>query len=227
MDIAGIIQSVTSDVDRVRLSHLPCAEDFYGTLLQMIPFAPDEKITIADLGSADGFVSALLLARYADAHVTMIDVNEDRLQASTGRFSGRPENFSVLNEDYARSDPPERYNLVVSSLSIHHLNDIDKRALYRTLYSRLYPGGVFINADRFKAPTELLDEEYHRNWQEKARLAGASEESIALSLEHMSEDHDAEAEEQIEWIRNAGFRNADIYYKNQMFAVIGGRRPDF
>ena len=44
---------------------------------------------------------------------------------------------------------------------------------------------------------------------------------------HLFENFRHALEEQLEWLRNAGFRNVDTYYKNLMFAVYGGNRPDF
>ena len=227
MSISDIIKSVATDTDIERLKRLPCAEDFYGMLLRMIPLEQDAEFTFADLGSADGFVSALILENYPNSTATLIDVDEERLNKSEARFSDQADRVNLLHADFARSDPPDKYGLVVTTHAIHHLTDIEKRALYRTLYSRLHPGGAILNGDRVLQPTDLLREEYRENWANECRAAGADEDAISKSLDRMWDDHDAEIEDQIEWIRNAGFRNVDIYYKYQMYAVFGGRRPDF
>ena len=227
MNIQDIIQSTANDQDLERLKQLPCAEDIFATLLRIIPFERHEEISVADLGSADGFLSALVLSQFPEANITLIESNEERLNNSRARFAENADRITCLHNDFARTDPPEKYNLIVSAFSIHNLNGIEKRALFRTLYSHVRPNGLFVIADRVKAPTERLQDKYRRNWAEESLAAGATEADISKSRERMFEDHESEIEEQLEWIRNAGFRNVDTYYKNLMFAVYGGYRPDY
>lgn len=40
------------------------------------------------------------------------------------------------------------FDAVISSLSIHHLDDIDKRKLFTRIYDSLPNGGLFVNYDR-------------------------------------------------------------------------------
>ncbi|MBT3789413.1 MAG: class I SAM-dependent methyltransferase [Alphaproteobacteria bacterium] len=227
MNIQDIIQSTANDQDLERLKQLPCAEDIFATLLRVIPFERHEVISVADLGSADGFLSALVLSQFPEAHITLIEANEERLNNSRERFIENEHRITCLHNDFARSDPPEKYDLIVSAFSIHNLNGIEKRALYRTLYSHVRPNGLFVIADRVKAPTEKLQDNYRHSWAEESLAAGASEADISETRARMFEDHESEIEDQLEWIRNAGFRNVDVYYKNLMFAVYGGHRPDY
>ena len=227
MNIKEIINAVASDTDREHLKRLPCALDLYEVLLRVIPFDPTQEISVADLGAGTGFLSALVLDRYPKARITLIDTNEDLLEKSRKRLQKSDSQLTWLQADYVRTDPPGKYDLIVTAMSVHHLNEIDKRALFRTLYSRLNSGGFFVIADRIKAPTENLRDTYRAFWTEDCRNAGADEEAIAASLERMADDHDSYVYDQHEWLRNAGFHDVDIYYKNQMFAVFGGQKPDY
>jgi tRNA (cmo5U34)-methyltransferase len=226
-NINDIIRRVATDTDRDRLLRLPCADDIYTTLLQLVPFERGADVSVAILGAGDGFEAALILDQHPTAHITLIDRDEDRLDASRARFAECVDQLTWLHSDFAREDPPEKYHLIVSAMSLHHLNDIEKRALFRTLYSRMLPTGLFINIDHVKAPTERLQDDYRRLWADQCNAAGVDEAIIRTALEGMADDHPSETEELLEWLRNAGFRNVDTYYKNLMFAVLGGYRPDF
>ena len=222
-----MIQSVATDIDQEWLKRLPGADDIFATLLRLIPYDEDQEISVAILGSGDGFTAALILAQYPKARLTLIDADETRLDNSRARFADCAERVTWLHADFARNDPPEKYDLIISVLAIHNLNGIEKRALYRTLYSRVVPNSPFLIIDRVQAPTEKLQDHYRNIWAEECRAAGLDESTIRAVRSRMADDHYSEIEEQLEWLRNAGFRNVDTYYKNLMFAVYGGNRPDF
>ena len=227
MIISEIIQSVAIDIDREWLKRLPCAEDVFATLLRLIPYEEDQEISVAILGSGDGFTAALILAQYSKARITLIDADEEHLNKSRARFADSAGRVPWLHADFARNDPPEKYDLIISVLAIHNLNGIEKRALFRTLYSRVLPNSPFLIVDHVQAPTEHLQDHYRNIWAGECRKAGLDDDTIKKARARMADDHCSEVEEQLEWLRNAGFRNVDTYYKNLMFAVYGGNRPDF
>lgn len=76
------------------------------------------------------------------------------------------------------------------------------------------------------ASTEALDRLYWDEWERQARAAGAPEEEFAGVEERAKYDKPAKLDDQLEWLREAGFADVDCYYKYLMFAVYGGRRPE-
>jgi tRNA (cmo5U34)-methyltransferase len=115
---------------------------------------------------------------------------------------------------------------IVSALSIHHLDDSGKAALFRRIHDALKPGGKFVNAEEVLAPTEALDALYWDEWERQARAAGAPEEEFAGVEARAKYDRPAKLDDQLAWLREAGFADVDCYYKYLMFAVYGGRRPE-
>ncbi len=61
----------------------------------------------------------------------------------------------------------EKYDIVISSLSIHHLKDHSKRIIYSKIYESLNNGGIFLNLDQVYAPSSENEDIYQRNWFEK------------------------------------------------------------
>src|SRR6185437_8499473 len=90
--------------------------------------------------------------------------------------------------NYVADPLPDNLCAVVSSLSIHHLDDADKRTIFRRAYESLLPRGVFINADQVAGPTPALETRYKALWLEQVRAAGATEEQIEASLYRQQED---------------------------------------
>jgi tRNA (cmo5U34)-methyltransferase len=119
---------------------------------------------------------------------------------------------------------PGKFDAIVSALSIHHLDDPGKAALFGRILEALNPGGAFVNAEEVVAPTVRLDALYWDEWERLARAAGAPHEEFAAVEERGKYDKPARVDEQLAWLSEAGFEEVDCYYKYLMFAVYGGRK---
>jgi cyclopropane fatty-acyl-phospholipid synthase-like methyltransferase len=124
--------------------------------------------------------------------------------------------------DLATDDLEGPWDLVISALAIHHLGDKDKKALFRRIHDALAPGGLFVNAEQVLGPTPEIDERYVRRWHEAIRAAGASDESVARAEARMSFDQSSSVEDQLNWMRQAGFNDVDCTFKAWRFAVLAG-----
>jgi tRNA (cmo5U34)-methyltransferase len=127
--------------------------------------------------------------------------------------------------DYATANLGGPYDAIVSALSIHHLDDATKRSLFNSIFSALRPGGAFVNAEQVAGPTPALDELYKKLWLEQVREAGATPDQIADSLYRQQDDRCASVEDQLDWLREAGFSDVDCWFKDNRFAVLAGTRP--
>ena len=56
------------------------------------------------------------------------------------------------------------------------------------------------------------------------KASGISEEDLDAALERMKIDKLATLDNQLSWLRNAGFRQLDCWYKNYSFAVYSGSK---
>lgn len=209
----------TYDADRAKL--IPGCDAFYRWAIDLIPAGAK---TILDLGAGSGLLTALIRNRFPNAHIHLIDFSGAMLDLARTRLAGDAR-ISYQQANYVTDPVPQQLCAVVSSLSMHHLEDSDKQAVYRSAYQSLLPRGVFINADQVAGPTPQLEVRYKNLWLEQVRAAGASEQQIADSLYRQQEDRCASTEDQLAWMRAAGFHDADCWFKDNRFAVFAGTRP--
>lgn len=209
--------------DSMRRLMIPCFDDFYGTVVRMLPFARDDAFDVLDLGAGTGLLSGMLHEHFPKARLTLIDISDEMLARARERFAGKPD-VRIDVSDYSVEPLPGRFDAIVSALSIHHLDDPGKAALFRRIHAALRPGGMFINAEEVLAPTTALDQVYRDEWERLARAAGAPEEEFAGVEDRARYDKPAKVDEQLAWLREAGFADVDCYYKYLAFAVYGGRR---
>jgi SAM-dependent methyltransferase len=178
-------------------------------LLAHVPLAARR---ILDLGTGDGRMLALMRADRPEMSGVGIDFSDAMLTAARERFAA-DEGIELVDHDL--SDPlPDlgRFDVVVSSFAIHHLEDDRKRALYGEAFDALKPGGMFANFEHVASPTERL----HR-----AFFAAIGE---PMENEDPS-DRTVDVETQLGWLRETGFDDVDCHWKWLEMALLMGVKP--
>lgn len=200
---------------------IPCFRNLCSAILDLLPFDEPVAVDVLDLGAGTGALSAAVLARFPAARVTLVESESGDLDVATRRLASVAERIRVVADDYARIDLPGKYDAVVSVLSLHRLGNIDTRALYRSIYASLRPGGAFICADRVAPVSKEMDESYRRG--EGRLLHELGVDTTCGSSE--ANDNRAPLRDHLQWLDNAGFRDVDVSFRVFRYAVYGGRRP--
>lgn len=209
------------DADRPKL--VPSFNELYGTAMRVIPFSTNAQLQVLDLGTGTGLFAAMVAKSFSEARLHLTDVSEAMLAQARQRFAGNPRvTFSL--QEHSQLSVTSEYDLVISALSIHHLENCEKQALFRKVHQSLRPGGRFINVDQALAPTQRGEEQYEHMWLEDVRSNGVSELALEQAQERMREDRNALLSDQLKWLSDAGFSEIDCWYKRFRFVVYGGTK---
>ena len=178
-------------------------------LLEQVPLAARRLL---DLGTGDGRLLALVRADRPASVTVALDNSVPMLERARARFADQP--VELLHHDLAEPLPDlGRFDSVVSSLAIHHLEDERKRSLFAEIFATLEPGGVFANFEHVASPTARL----HRRFFE----------AIGEPLEWEDpSDRLVDVEIQLRWLREAGFEDVDCYWKWLELALLVGVKPE-
>jgi tRNA (cmo5U34)-methyltransferase len=223
-EVKKTFSEIAERYDRDRRKLIPCFDDFYRALVDMVPFTETGPLSFLDLGAGTGLLTQFLRRRYPQADVLLMDFSPEMLEKARQRFVGEA-GLTYLEADYAQAEWSGVYDGIFSSLSIHHLSDEGKRDLFRKIFRHLKPGGVFLNSEFVRAESPELQDQYWRLWIQSIKTAGLSEAEVAQALERTSIDILAPVEAQLEWLKDAGFQGLGCHYRQYLFAVFGGRRP--
>ena len=96
-----------------------------------------------DLGTGDGRLLALAKLARPGVGAVGLDISPVMLQAARTRFAADP---SVSVEEHNLSETLPNlgtFDVVLSSVAIHHVGDERKLAYYQEVFSVLEPGGLF------------------------------------------------------------------------------------
>ena len=198
----------------------------------LLPFGPQEAFTFLDLGAGTGAASRAILGRrprstaiLADFSAQMMRVGEREMQPFAGRYAYVEFDMSASEWPAAI---PAALDAVVTSMCVHHLPDERKRGLFAEIYDHLAPGGWYLNYDPVRAEDPLVE----AAWQ---RVSAHDDPETAHQRAHRTADEQARWENhvrhiiplarQLEYLRSAGFRGIDVYWKHLENVIYGGCRP--
>jgi tRNA (cmo5U34)-methyltransferase len=211
------------DYDTQREYIIPEMRQFYGTAV----WAAESKEPvpeILDIGAGTGLMSAWILQKFPQAHLTLVDIAENMLDIARQRFSGREHTRYVVS-DYSAGELGGPYDLACSALSIHHLASENKRRLFKRIFLALKPGGMFVNADQADGETPYFRERYQEYWSEFLVSGPMTEAQHQEILKRRDElDRNEKLSDQLIWLRDAGFSDVDVVYRNRTFIVTVARK---
>jgi tRNA (cmo5U34)-methyltransferase len=201
----GKASSEWSDPGRVaeylsrEIPHRSTAEEM---LLEALPPKVERFL---DLGTGDGRMIALVRGRHPDAGAVGLDASEPMLARAADRFAGEARVELRAHELGLPLTEEGPFDAVVSGLAIHHLEDERKRELFGEVRALLAPGGVFANLDLVSPASPRLHERFRRE-------IGRTEDDPADRLAGLAE--------QLDWLREAGFREVECHFKWLELALL-------
>ncbi len=172
---------------------------------------PQQVERVLDLGTGNGRLLPLVRSRYSDARCVGIDASPPMLASAAERF-GSDTTVELAVHDLSKPlGLSGAFDVVVSGLAIHHVDDQRKQTLFREVYTLLRPGGVFANLDLVVSATTEQHERFRR-------AIGREDDDPADRL--------ADLCAQLAWLRDAGFQDVDCHFKWMELTLMIAVRPE-
>jgi tRNA (cmo5U34)-methyltransferase len=199
---------------------------------ELLPFDEQDEFTFLDLGAGTGAAARGILKLYprstailTDFSAQMMGEGEREMQAFAGRFTYVEFDMSTSSWPAAI---PATVDAVVTSMCIHHLPDHRKQGLFAEILDRLAPGGWYVNYDPVSSPDPVVE----ATWE---RLNDRDDPEAAHKRQHRTPQEQSRYENhvrymipldrQLDYLRTAGFRGVDVYWKHLENVIYAGRRP--
>jgi tRNA (cmo5U34)-methyltransferase len=224
----GFIESWDERSDQERLVR----EMQMKTVVFMIPQPKEQAIRVLDLGAGYGALAAAILEDRPNASAVCIDGSEEMIklgQERNEKFKGRMEFVrDTLDSPGWLNLISGSFDAVISARALHHLTHEQRRQFFRDAHGLLRPGGCFVNADSLKASSETLRGLYRRTRQRwidgPTGNAAREEPQVARTRLPHGAHYNGLMEDELSWLRAAGFRDVDVFWKFTNYTVYGGFR---
>jgi tRNA (cmo5U34)-methyltransferase len=189
-----------------------------------------------ELGCGTAYFTDVFYEMYPHIEGTLLDGSREMLAIAAAKYASTNVNaffVHALFEDIKWNALAPEYDVIFSSLSIHHLTDDDKWKLFDNIYRKLSRDGIFILYDVFKPQDQKSVEilEYLACMDSRRRLMRELEVDVdieELSIQHiiandrrikqLEGDKETCLELQKEKLRKSGFKNVTTIFQDARFA---------
>jgi tRNA (cmo5U34)-methyltransferase len=206
---------------------VPPYHDMIGSLISSIYLPTHTPLRVLELGCGTGNLSLSMASRFTQMSLTAVDLSQPMLDACAAKLADKVTTYTAIQSDFMAMDfEPDSFDVVVSSLALHHLSSGDKQALYGRIARWLGPGGLFRCADLcLGVPRNFVMADYWQRWQTWASHNGASVGEIAAWLNHCETmDHYDTILNHLTWLQDSGFTLVDCYWRTLFWTVFGGSK---
>lgn len=175
----------------------------YETLQRTVAEAAGERpaTRIIDLGTGTGETLRRLARVQPDAELIGLDAAEDMLAVARASL---PANARLHVARLPHELPDGPFDVVVSVLAIHHLDEQEKQSLFRAIIERLAPGGRFVMGD----------------------LIEPDDPNDIVTTRNEGFDKPSRADEQLAWLRAAGFDVELRWLHRDLFVAVADKREE-
>jgi len=124
---------------------IPFYDNQRDVMLALIPFDRGVSLRVLDLGCGPGLMAARILAEFPHAQLTLFDLTAEMIEACQSRLEGTDRIVYQVG-DFRTADFGTGYDLIIASLSLHHLMPSEGPAFAKRAFQSLGPGGHLITA---------------------------------------------------------------------------------
>ena len=227
------------DYDRLQPVRIEMYEFYHDLALDFVPFDTETEFRILDLGCGTGVFIQRILEKYANATCVAVDYSDEMIEVAARKVSPHRDRADFLQHDLNEGVPDglRSFQLVNSFSTIHHLTDENKARVFRQIHDLLDPGGWFFFIDamsvhfddgvftqgrrRYRIRGKERFENAGMDFEEANRVAGIVGRTEADSPE---KDRISPLDDQLEWLKEAGFASVDYIWHFWMEHFIICRR---
>jgi tRNA (cmo5U34)-methyltransferase len=181
---------------------------------QLLPPDTGHGIDVLDVGAGYAALSREVADERPDARLTLHDFSEPMFRWARERLEDVLDRVRFVKGDLRdpgwTAEVGGPFDAVVSSLAIHNVRDPARiRAIYAEIFPLVRPGGCFLNLDQAHASGPL-----------SAAAQRISNDRYATA----GPDDLASVPNQLRWLREAGFAEADCLHRAGFSTLFAGFR---
>jgi tRNA (cmo5U34)-methyltransferase len=202
---------------------LPSYEEMNNKVVEEVK-VKGERLEILDLGIGTGQTAKGLLEKYPKSIVTGIDLSPKMLEMAKNRLIKFSNRLKFIEADIIDFEPSQKYDACVAVLSVHHLNQKEKQQLFSRIFNSLNEKGIFVIGDMIIGDSEKETNQIEVEWEEHLIKKLGKKEAENWMKIYRKEDIPDSINNQLRWLKDAGFKEVKCSWNKLNCAVFFGRR---
>ena len=198
---------------------IPHYDEMIATGIEVLAALSPGAERVLDLGGGTGALSCAVLDGLPAVRVTVLDVDTDMLGVARDRLA--PYGNRVSFREGSFLDPLPAADIVVASLSLHHVHDLStKTELYRSIHNALSPGGTLLNLDAAVTEGSRLNALVFDRMAARMGDHGIGDaEARGHFAAWAEEDRYFPLDAELGALRDAGFGEVECFWRRELCAV--------
>ena len=192
-----------------------CVPHYLSLISSFTKYFPDNfnPKSILDLGSGNGNVTAQLIPSFPNATFTLVDASAEMINLCRSQFK----DYDFIYDNKYFKDflfKEKSYDLIAAGFSLHHCDENEKQSIFKNINTSLKKGGIFSYSDLMISKTNPDHPMLLEQWKEFVNTNFSDEKKWIWLMEHYEFfDKPTDYLVQIEWMRNSGFTNIQILFR--------------
>jgi tRNA (cmo5U34)-methyltransferase len=137
------------------------------------------------------------------------------------KYSGK---FELKQGDFRSDSIGDEYDIIIAGLTLHHLTWEEREKFYKTLYSSLNEGGLFIARDIIIDENKDVVDDQYGYWKEFMKSQG--EDPDFWYSKHIEKDYPMTLTDHFAWLRKAGFSKMACQWRLYNFAITTAEKRE-
>ena len=203
---------------------VPWYDEIIAMTVGNLPDRPSQPCVL-DLGGGTGNLSATLIEKYPQAEIHIVDFSSKMIDFCQQRFVNN-DRVQVYEQDFMTLDFEEAaFDHVISQITLHHLEDANKKQLFQNVHKWLKPGGTLSYSDIFRGINNDVHDRYNSQWKTACYELGASDEQWNHFWDHDQRyDRHIPIVDVVNWLQEIGFKEIDITWRHSLWANMVARK---
>jgi tRNA (cmo5U34)-methyltransferase len=209
------------EYEKLMVKLVPQYLEQHKIIYNLLP-SEDKNYRVLDLGCGNGILSELVFQKLPHSYVVGFDLTEDMLNAFEKKLSRHSGKFELKSGDFRIDSIGQEYDIILAGLTLHHMTWQQRKAFYKTLYSSLNKGGIFLARDIIIDEDENIMKDQYIYWKDFMKLHG--EDPELWYSKHIEKDHPITLSDHFSWLREAGFSKVACHWRLYNFAITSAEK---
>lgn len=212
------------DYDKLIQKLIPKYTEMHNLVVQLVDFPNEKKLSILDLGVGTGQTALSLLQKFPNATLDGVDISPKMIEQAKIRLKNFLDRITFSEQDIKDLQIKKTYGACVAVLSIHHLNEKGKPKLFKKIFDNLNENGIFVIGDIIKFDSEKVTKEKEEEWRNFLIKNLGKKDGQYWFENYQEEDLPSSVSNQLEWLKQSGFKDVKCIWKYMNYTVFFGRK---